>query len=70
MPDRTWVSLMYSYPNYIPVNAPIVQRILSSLQPFAFGRIYGAFPEMTLVGDGKRVIEQSAVRYLKSIAPE
>jgi len=59
---------MYSYPNYIPVNAATVGRIVDSVDAFAFERIYGAFPGITIKADGKRVLRQSADRYLKAIA--
>src|SRR5437867_5424059 len=36
--DRNWVSFMYSYPNLIPLNAPAVERIVQSVEPFAFER--------------------------------
>ena len=28
--DRRWVSFMYSYPNFIPLNAPAIRRIVRS----------------------------------------
>src|SRR5947209_5085773 len=40
--DRRWVSFMYSYPNYIPLSARKVDRIVAAVEPFAFDRIYGA----------------------------
>jgi glyoxylase-like metal-dependent hydrolase (beta-lactamase superfamily II) len=70
VPDRKWVSFMYSYPNYIPLQARDVEKIVAAVQPFEFESLYGAFPEMTIPSDGKRVIERSAERYLKAIAPD
>jgi glyoxylase-like metal-dependent hydrolase (beta-lactamase superfamily II) len=67
-PDRRSVSFMYSYPNYIPLNAVQVQRILAAIEPLAFDRIYGAFPQMTIPQRGKHVIQKSARRYLQAIA--
>ena len=66
--DRKWVSFMYSYPNYIPLNAPTVKKIVEAVRPFAFDRIYGAFPDLTIQSSGKEVIERSAERYLNCIA--
>jgi hypothetical protein len=68
VPDRHWVSFMYSYPNYIPLSANPVRRIVSSVEPFAFDRIYGAFPKMTVESDGKSAVRRSAERYLRAIA--
>ncbi|HEX5322403.1 MAG TPA: hypothetical protein VFW40_01360, partial [Capsulimonadaceae bacterium] len=64
VPDRRWVSFMYSYPNYIPLGAAAVQRLVNVVQPFDFDRIYGAFSAMTIVSDGKAAISRSADRYL------
>jgi glyoxylase-like metal-dependent hydrolase (beta-lactamase superfamily II) len=69
VPDRKWVSFMYSYPNYIPLNRNTVNRILEAVRPFAFERIYGAFPHMTVSSDGKHAVERSAQRYMNGIAP-
>ncbi|MBV9251958.1 MAG: hypothetical protein JO227_22295, partial [Acetobacteraceae bacterium] len=67
VPDRRWVSFMYSYPNYIPLGAAAVERIVEALEPFAFERIYGAFPKMTIKQDGKGALRRSAERYLRAI---
>lgn len=69
-PDRRSVSFMYSYPNYIPLNAAQVTRIVAAVEPLAFDRIYGAFPQMTIQRNGKQVVQESAARYLRAIAPE
>jgi hypothetical protein len=63
-PDRKSVSFMWSYPNYIPLGAAAVNGITAAVEPFGFERIYGAFPQMTIARDGKRVVADSAVRYL------
>ncbi len=68
LPDRRFVSFMYSYPNYIPLNTAGVERIVAAVEPFAFDRIYGAFPGLTVRTNGKLAIRQSAERYLKAIS--
>jgi glyoxylase-like metal-dependent hydrolase (beta-lactamase superfamily II) len=68
VPDRKWVSFMYSYPNFVPLNGGTVQRIVSAVKPYAFDRIYGAFPGLTVQQDGKAALHRSAERYLKAIA--
>lgn len=68
VPDRRWVSFMYSYPNYIPLNAVAVKRILAAVEPFSFDRIYGAFEQMTVQCEAKSVLERSVERYLIAIA--
>ena len=66
--DRRWVSFMYSYPNYIPLNAAAVRHIIEVVRPLPFDRICGAFPERTVFTDAKAAVNHSAERYLKAIA--
>jgi glyoxylase-like metal-dependent hydrolase (beta-lactamase superfamily II) len=65
--DRRHVSFMYSYPNYLPLPAPAVQRILRAVEPFAFERVYGAFWDLVIERDGKAAVQRSAERYLRAI---
>ncbi len=65
--DRRWVSFMYSYPNLIPLPAAAIKRIAAALKPFAYERLYGAFPGLTVAKDAKGAVERSAARYLKAI---
>ena len=65
--DRKHVSFMYSYPNYIPLSAAAVQRIVDAVEPFAYDRVYGAFWDMVIDQDGKAAVERSAARYVKAI---
>jgi glyoxylase-like metal-dependent hydrolase (beta-lactamase superfamily II) len=67
VPDRKHVSFMYSYPNYIPLAAPAIERIVKAVEPFAFDRIYGAFWDMVIEKDGKAAGKRSAERYLRAI---
>jgi glyoxylase-like metal-dependent hydrolase (beta-lactamase superfamily II) len=66
--DRRFVSFMWSYPNYIPLSAAAVKRIARAVEPFAFKRIYGAWWDAIVGGDGKAVVERSAARYVKAIS--
>lgn len=65
--DRKHVSFMWSYPNYVPLGAAAVERIVAAVEPFAFDRIYGAFWDMVIDHDAKAVVTRSAERYLKAI---
>ncbi|MFL5244974.1 MAG: MBL fold metallo-hydrolase [Gemmataceae bacterium] len=65
--DRRWVSFMYSYPNLIPLPAKAIRRITAALKPFAFSRLYGAFPGLNVTDDAKGAVERSAARYLRAI---
>jgi glyoxylase-like metal-dependent hydrolase (beta-lactamase superfamily II) len=65
--DRRHVSFMYSYPNYIPLAAPAIERIVKAVEPFQYERVYGAFWDMVIERDGKAAVERSAERYLRAI---
>jgi hypothetical protein len=65
--DRAWVSFMWSYPNLIPLGPAAVRRVVASLRPFAFDRLYGAFPDQVVRADAKAAVERSAGRYLRMI---
>jgi hypothetical protein len=67
VPDRKHVSFMYSYPNYIPLPASAIERIVWAVEPFHFDRVYGAFWDMVIEADGKAVVRRSAERYLRAI---
>lgn len=66
--DRQHVSFMYSYPNFIPLGAAAVRRIVQAVAPFAYDRIYGAFWDLVIEQDGPNVVRRSAERHLKFIA--
>jgi hypothetical protein len=65
--DREHVSFMYSYPNYIPLPASAIQRIVAAVEPFQFDRIYGAFWDLVIDRDGKAAVRESAERYLQAM---
>lgn len=65
VPDRRWVSFMYSYPNLIPLNARQVKAIVAAVEPFSFDRIYGAFHPRQVESGGKDAVSRSAKRYLQ-----
>lgn len=67
IPDRAYVSFMYSYPNLIPLNEQAIRRIVAALEPFDFDRIHGAWWGRVVPTDGKRAVARSAERYLRAI---
>jgi hypothetical protein len=67
-PDRRHVSVMYSYPNNIPVNAATIRRIAAILEPYPFERVYGAFEGLVIASGAKTALERSFARYLAAIA--
>jgi glyoxylase-like metal-dependent hydrolase (beta-lactamase superfamily II) len=68
IPDRAWVSFMYSYPNLIPLPAASVQRIAQALEPFDFDTIHGAWWDRLVPADGAGVVQRSAARYVRALA--
>ena len=69
-PDRRWVSFMYSYPNYLPLSAVSVRRIVAALEPFPFEKLFGAWPQFVVDADAKSAVRRSAERYLHALEVE
>ena len=68
--DRKSLSFMYSFPNYIPVNARAVKRIAAAVEPFEFAAIYGAWFGRNVVTGAKEGLGRSAERYIAAIADQ
>ena len=66
--DRRFVSFMYSYPNYTPLNAAAVRSIADIVAPLGFDRIYGAWWGRNIAGGAKAAFAESVARYLAAIA--
>ena len=67
IPDRAWVSFMYSYPNLIPLPEAAIRAILAALEPFDYERIYGAWWGTVIPRDGKGIVRRSAQRYIDAL---
>ncbi len=65
--DRRHVSFMYSYPNYIPLDAATVRAVVGAVDPFQFDRIYGAWWDRVIREDAKAAVARSRDRYLRAI---
>jgi hypothetical protein len=65
--DRRFVSFMRSYPNAIPLAARTVRRIVESVRPFAFDRLYGGWWASLVVDGAKEAVERSAERYVRAL---
>ncbi len=66
-PDRRHVSFMYSYPNYIPLASAMVDRIIDTVMPLKFDRIYSHFSHLEIAADAKAAVQRSAERYKQAI---
>jgi glyoxylase-like metal-dependent hydrolase (beta-lactamase superfamily II) len=65
--DRRRVSFMRSYPNLIPLPARAVERIVQAVEPYAFDRLYSAWPGRVVTSNAKAAVQQSAARYLRAL---
>ena len=65
--DRKHVSFMYSYPNYIPFSASVIDEIVQKVAPLGFDRIYSHFSGLVIDKDAKDVVQRSVERYKKAI---
>jgi hypothetical protein len=66
--DRKTVSFMYSFPNYIPVSAATVRRIMDAVEPYRFDEIYGAWFGQNIKANAKEAFRSSAERYIAAIS--
>ncbi len=66
--DRRYVTFMYSYPNDLPLGEQAVQRIVASVAPLAFDRLYDGWTEVA--GDAKASVTRSAQRYISHLRGE
>ena len=67
IPDRDWVSFMYSFPNHIPLPEASIRALEAALEPFEFERIYGAWWDTVIAADGKGIVRRSAQRYVDAL---
>ena len=61
--DRRYVSFMRSYPNYVPLPAAAVRRIVERVSPLVFDRIYDGWWSSVLERDAHDAVLRSAERY-------
>lgn len=67
VPDRRYVSFMYSFPNHIPLRASELIKIGARLAPHKFDRIYAAWAGSVLKSGGKAAVERSINRYIAAM---
>jgi len=59
---------MYSYPNYIPLSASEIDRMVGAVEPLSFDVIYGAWWDRNVTSDAKAAVRRSAGRYKRAIS--
>jgi glyoxylase-like metal-dependent hydrolase (beta-lactamase superfamily II) len=65
--DRRYVSFMYSYPNFIPLNPRAVRQIAAAVEPYAYKRLYSSWSGNVVAEDAKAAVRRSAERYIAHI---
>lgn len=65
--DRQHVSFMRSYPNYIPLSATAVDRIVAAVEPYTYDRLYTQFDGLEILSGGREAVKRSAERYKHAI---
>lgn len=68
LPESSWATFLYSYPNQLPLPGAEVRRIRDTVAPYAFDRLYAGWFDRLLVGGADRVVRESAERYLAALA--
>jgi hypothetical protein len=68
IPDRRFVSFMWSFPNLVPLPPSKVEAIGAALAPFEFDTIHGAWWGRVVERDGSAVVRRSVGRYLRAVA--
>ena len=63
--DRRYVSFMRSFPNYVPLPAASIERIVERVAPLAFDRIYDGWWSSVLEDDAHEAVLRSAERYAR-----
>ncbi len=67
VPDRRFVSVMWSYPNQVPVDLATLDAMAARLDDLAYDRIYGAFPGTVVRSGGKEAVARSFARYARHL---
>jgi len=62
------VSLMWSYPNLIPLGPTSIRQILERIERFPFEQIYGGWWKANVLSNAKDAVRLSAERYLRWIS--
>ena len=65
-----WVSFMWSFPNFIPLSAGSVRRVVAAVAPLRYDRVYGAFFGRVIRENAQAVVARSAERYIASLQTE
>ncbi len=62
--NRKHISVMYSYPNFIPVSIAEINRIKKLVPSIQFDSMYGAFDNQQILGNAKDLLKISLEKYV------
>lgn len=68
--DRDWISIMWSYPNLVPLGPDTVRSVGDRVGSLRFDRIYGGWWDRIVQTDAKEKVASSVSRYLEMISSE
>ena len=60
--DRGWISVMWSYPNLIPLDTATVRRVGAAIAGLQFDRLYGGWWDSIIGHDAKNAVARSIDR--------
>ncbi|OFW65756.1 MAG: hypothetical protein A2Z12_03965 [Actinobacteria bacterium RBG_16_68_21] len=60
--DRSWVSVMWSYPNLIPLDTATVRRVGGAVAGLGFDRLYGGWWDSVIDHDATNAVARSIDR--------
>lgn len=66
--DRRHVSVMWSYPNLVPVGPATLDRIEARLRPLDYDALFGAWWGRKIITGAKQAVAGSLARYRRAIA--
>jgi hypothetical protein len=66
--DREHLSFMHNYPKQIPLPAQAVLRIAQVVDPLEYERVYGCWPQNSILAGGRRAVRLSARRHIQQLA--
>lgn len=61
--DKKMLSVMYSYPNFIPLSDSETLKVLQIANRFAIDAMFGAFDHQNIYSNGKMILENSIQKY-------
>lgn len=67
--DRDWISIMWSYPNLIPLDEATLRAVAARVESLPFDRIYGGWWGRVITSDAKTKLASSIDRYISMIGP-